>query len=366
MNILFVTNTRFTEAPYLDASARYRCYNFAEDLQSMGHRADVVHMSALKPDLFANYQIVSFSRPTYSRNLRRLVESCNERKILTLADYDDLIFDPDQATQTPQALNQQANISSIRAKMRNTLKGLRLFKTATFATSRLSELAGNLLDKDVRRQVIANGLSNHWLDRNTPNTRDRSTPNKISYLSGSSSHDKDFATIQTVLQNFLAENTQFILGITGKLTVDQTKFPSGQLLQTSSVPYELLPSVIKDSSVSLAPLSNSVFNQCKSHIKFIEAAAFGVPSICSPIPDMSRHSCKGLFLATTAAEWSDALGLVSEPDFKNHYSDTLISYANEHCMNIDNTRQLLSFLTESTNSDQRSEPDDNVRMSAWT
>lgn len=330
----------------------------------MGHRADVVHMSALTPDVFDNYQIVSFSRPTFSQNLRRLVEHCNKRSILAVADYDDLIFDPNHATQTPQALNQQANISSIRAKMRNTLKGLRLFQTVTFATSKLSELAGHLLDKNVRRQVIPNGLSNHWLTRNTLNTGTGLTPTKISYLSGSSSHDKDFTTIETVLRNFLVENPKFILEITGKLSVDLSKFPSRQLLQSASVPYELLPSIIKDSSVSLAPLADSVFNQCKSHIKFIEAAAFGVPSICSPIPDMSRHCCEGLYLAKTPAEWNDALGIVSEPDFKHYCSRTLISYANEQCMNIENTKLLLQFLTESNISDQRGTTDDSFRMSA--
>ena len=330
----------------------------------MGHRADVVHMNALNPNLIDNYQVVSFSRPTYSRSLREFLGHCEKQNILAIADYDDLTFDPRQANQTPQAVNKQAPVSTIRTKMNNNLKGLRLFRAVTFATTRLLEQAYGLMENDVRAQVIANGLSNHWVSNYAPKHGAKRNPRKIAYLSGSSSHDRDFATIEDTLLDFLEGRPDFILEVTGKLSVNKSKFRSRQLFQAPSVPYELLPSVIHDSSVSLAPLADSVFNECKSHIKFIEAAAFGVPSICTPIPDISRHSCEGLLPATSPLEWSKALNLASIPDFMHDCSETLKNYVQDHCMNRDNAKVLLDFLTESNITVQRNTTDRIFRMSA--
>ncbi len=61
--------------------------------------------------------------------------------------------------------------------------------------------------------------------------------------------------------------------------------------------------------VALAPLRDRPFNRCKSHIKFLEYSALGVPGVYSrlaPYSGIVVHSQNGL-LAATPAEWEAAL-----------------------------------------------------------
>jgi hypothetical protein len=57
----------------------------------------------------------------------------------------------------------------------------------------------------------------------------------------------------------------------------------------------------------IAPLEASVFNECKSRVKFLEAALSGCCLITSPIPDMQVIGTDRLVLAADANAWYEAL-----------------------------------------------------------
>ncbi len=67
--------------------------------------------------------------------------------------------------------------------------------------------------------------------------------------------------------------------------------------------------VIADSAVNLAPLCASPFNDCKSEIKFTEAAAVGTPTVASRTTGYVAAMTDGIdgLLATTEREWIDAI-----------------------------------------------------------
>lgn len=69
--------------------------------------------------------------------------------------------------------------------------------------------------------------------------------------------------------------------------------------------------------VGLMPLANTEFNQGKCAFKLIQYMARGIPVVASPIGanrEVVRHGVHG-FLATTPAEWSEALqALHADPD----------------------------------------------------
>ena len=72
--------------------------------------------------------------------------------------------------------------------------------------------------------------------------------------------------------------------------------------------------------VALAPLRDRPFNRCKSHIKFLEYSALGVPGVYSrlaPYAGIVTHGANGL-LAATPEDWEAALvALIESPALRD-------------------------------------------------
>ena len=71
--------------------------------------------------------------------------------------------------------------------------------------------------------------------------------------------------------------------------------------------------------IFLAPLNDNIFNRCKSHLKFLEYSALGIPGIYSRITSYEsivRHGENGL-LASSANEWEESLArLIEDPELR--------------------------------------------------
>lgn len=84
--------------------------------------------------------------------------------------------------------------------------------------------------------------------------------------------------------------------------------------------------------IGIAPLAKDEFNESKSHIKMLEYAALGIPSIASNVPayeDFVIHGVTG-FLADTPTDWADYLeALITNPDLR----DQMGKAAREHAAN---------------------------------
>lgn len=80
------------------------------------------------------------------------------------------------------------------------------------------------------------------------------------------------------------------------------------------VPWQRLPDLLATFDVNLAPLEHgNPFCEAKSELKWVEAAAVGVPTVASPTAPFRsaiRHGETG-FLASTTQEWVDALRLLA-------------------------------------------------------
>lgn len=349
MNLLFLSNSRFLNKPFKDASTRYRCYHFAEDLNQSGHLADVAHIDTVRLDQLDRYDVVVFSRPSYTTTLEKILQHCAKRGILTLADFDDLIFTPDLAAQMPQSVNDQAAKRHVKARLSNHLRALKLFDQISTSTKVLAQQVSAKVSADVDVICLPNGLSTQWLRYNKSRQKLAGQDNVISYLSGSSSHDHDFASIVAVLDSHLDEHQTHKVEVTGKLNFDASLFTDSQIRRIDLVPYQELPSIITRATVNIAPLANTTFNQCKSHIKFIEAAAFGIPTISSPIPDITKHTVPGLLIAESHSDWSERLNQSMDPGFKESVASGLIEYAYRECCSLNTTHLLIGFLKDRLN-----------------
>ena len=65
--------------------------------------------------------------------------------------------------------------------------------------------------------------------------------------------------------------------------------------------------------VGIAPLENTIFNRCKSDIKFLDYSALGFPGIYSRVPSYEgtvQHLETGYLVENTPSAWTEALDVL--------------------------------------------------------
>ena len=363
MNILYLSNTRFASTPFRDASTRYRCYNFAEALCDRQHVVDVGVTDIIDTQIIERYDVVVVLRPSFDRKLVSIANICNSNNIVFVADFDDLIFDPAMASHSPVVKNSQASEEQVENIFRKHKGSLQLFDKFTVATAELAERLKSVTpNADILH--LPNGLSefsnkynNHLLNEKSENRVAQLTninsglvSGDITYLPGTRSHDHDFANAQNSLSEIVNSRSDCRLNIIGALQFNESLFTPDKLVRGTWKEFYELPNVIANSWLTIAPLAESAFNQSKSHIKFIESAAFGTPHISNLLPDLEQHNVKGLSVVKEESEWLSAIEQYSDPGYYSECVNELRTYALENCMASRSISILLSFIDKSTHS----------------
>ncbi len=130
------------------------------------------------------------------------------------------------------------------------------------------------------------------------------------YGSGTKTHDEDFALIAEALVKVLKQYQQVHLVIAGHLTLPTAlegyseRIQRLPLLDFSSYLY-----CLRQADIALAPLEPGLFADCKSEIKWLEAAVMGVPCVVSRTEryeQVVEHGETGM-LAADEQQWFAAL-----------------------------------------------------------
>lgn len=305
--ILFITSTTRVRHPILDPSVRYRCYNHAENLAAMGIRADVIAVNLLTISQIDHYDAFVFHRPQYSNKLAAIIEAIDAQRKMRLADYDDLIFGEENAKESSIYKNEVVPEDVCSQIFQDNTTALRLFTTVQTSTPPLAEHVTRH-NPSATVHVAPNGLSQRWLKMGEILSPDRTADKVwISYLSGTKSHNHDFSLVADALSQFLQMDKRAMLMIAGPLEYNDNKFPSERIVRVNFRDYWDLPALIQSTDINISPLEPTIFNSCKSGLKFFESGAFGVPTVASPIPDLNRFTHSGLLYAQEKEEWLHAL-----------------------------------------------------------
>jgi glycosyltransferase involved in cell wall biosynthesis len=305
----------------------YRCIHLQEQLQALGHQADVVEWfteekidagKALGYDVLFLYRLAAYPA------LGRLIEEARDSGKLVIFDTDDLIFEPEliewhravaQLSPVEQRLHAQ--------EVQRYLTTLRVCDMATTATPLLSELAQQ---RGRPAFVHRNALGKEMLalaNRLYEQRRSRPISDKVvvGYGSGTATHDVDFQEASAALADLLNRFPQIELWIVGPLTLPPSLENFGERLRRFPLTnWRAWFELIGQMDIALAPLEmNNIFCRAKSEIKFVEAGGLGVPVVASaidPFRDAIIHGENGL-LATDESEWKQALSsLIEQPDLR--------------------------------------------------
>lgn len=107
----------------------------------------------------------------------------------------------------------------------------------------------------------------------------------LGYFSGSKTHLVDFGVIYPELLQLLADFPDIRLRIVGEMHLPNSAAPfikRGQIEFYPIVDFLELQRFISEVDVNLAPLAENVFTNCKSELKYFEAAVVDTPTIASP------------------------------------------------------------------------------------
>lgn len=312
--ICFISTTARNERPLLDPSVRYRCFHPAEMLSEQGAYCVVYSASAFFKDPCFDFDIYIFHRPNLSPAtcfLPRILDTLHSLHRTVIADYDDLIVGEDNALHSSIVKNRVRTPEDAKKIFQQNTDALLLFEKVFTSTFPLAQEIRKV-HSHAKIQVVPNILPNSILSFgkiHNFSTRPRSK-NAIGYFAGTKSHDEDIKIIEDVLYKVLIENEDYRLFVIGPLVLPQSLASLPNVFVTEVVAYLRLFNLMSMCSTVVAPLEKTPFNECKSRVKFLEAAVSGCHLIASPIDDMQRVGSDHLTLAYSNDDWYEAL---SEP-----------------------------------------------------
>ncbi|MBI3769298.1 MAG: glycosyltransferase [Deltaproteobacteria bacterium] len=306
------------------APFRYRVTHLRDQLRTRGVASDArYYTDPAIPAAIAAADVIVVSRVPMSPYVAQWLAEARALRRPLVFSCDDLVFDAAATPEDALALlsdDQRAGWRAYTERYAATLRACDAFLGSTEPLVAAAARAG------ARGVVVRNGLGVAELAvaenaRHAAAARDPDDAAvRVAYLSGTIMHDLDFALVEPALAALLHEHPRTRLLLVGYLR-------TGPALASLSHRIERLPflswprlfATLADVDVNLAPLGADAFSNAKSEVKYLEAAALGIPTVASPTSAFRhaiRHGANGL-LAATADTWHAALTtLVADPGLR--------------------------------------------------
>ena len=137
---------------------------------------------------------------------------------------------------------------------------------------------------------------------------------RVAFASGSRGHEVDFALIQDQVATFLDGAKNRRLMIIGHF--DEALLPEafkGRVEAHPFTTYDNYLITLAKADCAIMPLTDDLFNVCKSAVRVIDAASVGVPSLVNTVSDMANVVIDGEtgFVARTEDDWGTALNTLA-------------------------------------------------------
>ena len=174
-------------------------------------------------------------------------------------------------------------------------------------------------------KVIRNSLNREQIsisDKLVKEKNKKSNDFVVGYFSGTLTHGKDFQMVEPELIRFLTKYDAAILEVVGEMKFSgkmKKWIEKGRVKVLDKVDYLKLQELICGVDVNIAPLLINDFTNCKSELKFFEAAVVETTTIASPTYTFKKVISDGKngFLARPN-EWYEKLEYLYKNPEKNH------------------------------------------------
>jgi glycosyltransferase involved in cell wall biosynthesis len=322
------------------SSFRYRVYNICQalDLSNLWVGSYFYeHELSLLDSLIPSIDLFVFCRVRWSFEIDSLMAKVKKQKIPTIFDIDDLVFNLEKI---PLFLN-TLGLRACDGEYNNWFSHFsRYWMTARSCdyTSGTNTFLSDQLKKVFQKPsfVISNFLNQEQIETSEKLLmRKKEVLNAsftIGYFSGTPSHKNDFNKIAPELADFLENYPETQLEVVGYMEFPEVlkKFAkTKQLFHSPLVDYLTLQSKKAAVHINLAPLFLNDFTNCKSELKFFEAAIVGTVTCATPtyVFKSSIKNGETGFLCEEG-DWYDAFVNI----YQNQFSPHMVSKAREYCL----------------------------------
>lgn len=280
-----------------NSTFRYRAYNMAQALNDENNRDvsasyffwDDLHLIDEIADL-ADVLVICRSR--YCNRINQLITKFRLRGKRILFDIDDLVYDSSYAHLILSTLGQDAGNPEIwdywfsyLGRMGETLRWCDgAITTNKYLAARIAKFSG------LPVSVVPNFINKEQLALSETIFRIKeasgfASDDKIclGYFSGSPSHNLDYEIITTALEEVLNNDERVELMVVGYIEAGSALSKFGSRIKYQPFQdYVNLQRLIGSVEFNLMPLQSNVFTNCKSELKYFDAAIVGTLSIASP------------------------------------------------------------------------------------
>lgn len=307
-----------------NSTFRYRIYNMAQVLNANGYDFsasyffldDLHHLGEIAE--LADMLVICRTR--YDNRINHLITAFRKRGKRILFDVDDFVFNTDYAHLILTTLDQDLENPRVwddwLAYSGRIGATLRLCDGAITTNEYLAQKIFEFANVPV--SVIPNFLNREQLD-----ISDRIYAAKrslkhgeadlihLGYFSGSPSHNRDFAIVIPALEAVLEEDCRLGVLVVGYIEPGPALKRFGPRVKRFGFhDFINLQRLIGSVDLNLMPLQFNVFTNCKSELKYSEAAIVGTQSIASPVHTYAtaiRHGDNGYL--SQAHQWEKTIKL---------------------------------------------------------
>jgi glycosyltransferase involved in cell wall biosynthesis len=305
------------------APLRYRGRLPQEALARWGVRVDVrVYRDIEALTLARTADAVVLYRCPATEQLLDLVDMVRARPepVPVLYDIDDLVFDPDVQDELADVL---AKLTADDAELY--WRGVRRYRTMLEvsdayigSTRMLCDEVARLTGMPTYRYLNGVGVQLGRASDAYLRAPAADGPPQIGYLSGTSTHNEDWAFVEPAVLDVMRRHPEIRLVIGGLLeTTPALDEVRDRITRLPMMPWHEVPGVLRNLQVNLAPLApGRRFNEAKSAIKWLEAALVATPTVASrtePFAEAIEPGVTGI-LASSVQEFIDGMdALLDDP-----------------------------------------------------
>lgn len=276
-----------------NSTFRYRIYNMAQtiNVQTDGTAASYFFLDDLHrlDELAETAHLLVICRTRYDPRVNHLVRAFHKRGKRVLFDVDDLVFDLDYAhlifATLDKPMREWDEWFAYIGRLGATLKLCDgAITTNEYLADRIRQFANlpvSVVPNYLNREQLE--LSDRVFAAKMAAAGTKEPPITFGYFSGSPSHNKDFAIASPALAELLAEDERLHVAVVGYIEAGPELAPFGNRVRRH--PFQdfiNLQRLIGSVDFNLMPLQHNTFTNCKSELKYFEAAVVGTQSIASP------------------------------------------------------------------------------------